>query len=108
MRFRVGDRVKVVTFANMDDIPEGAEESLKGATGEITEVSEEYIYPYEIKFDDEELNNFGCTLWSGEELEEIDNRVNLAIDGIIKLIKEEMYGSWDEIINDLETLKGIK
>ncbi|MER2008606.1 MAG: hypothetical protein ABS939_14235, partial [Psychrobacillus sp.] len=47
MKYKVGDRVTVVSSEM---------QHLIGQSGVITDVDEEYIFPYEVKFDDDSLN----------------------------------------------------
>jgi hypothetical protein len=72
MKFNVGDKVKIVSFNDKNDISKGGEEILKGATGKIINIDTSYIYPYRIEFDDDNVQKLDCIFWSGEELELIN------------------------------------
>lgn len=63
MKFKVGDRVKVVG--------EKVEDAVKGAIGTIVEVDPEWAYPYYVKYEDKDLD-FTQDLFCDDDLELID------------------------------------
>jgi len=67
MRFETGDRVRVVKAEN--DIMDIEPEKFIGACGIIDDYHEDLEYPYEITFDNEELNDSDNALWKKDELE---------------------------------------
>jgi hypothetical protein len=106
VKFSIGDKVKVIDFVTLNDIPEGGDKLLKGATGTVLKIDKTYIYPYEIKFDDEELNKIGCDFWVEEELEFtnkkretweglcIDDDKVYILEWIHEQIKHKPWGTW--------------
>lgn len=60
MKYKVGDRVTVVSSEM---------QHLIGQSGVITDVDEEYIFPYEVKFDDDSLNGVSMvTLFAEDDI----------------------------------------
>lgn len=63
-KFKIGDKVKVVR------VDEYSDERLLGAIGTIVDIDEDWVYPYEVKYDDEQFNNDGMqNLFGEDELE---------------------------------------
>jgi hypothetical protein len=60
MKFNIDDRVMVVKNGD----------PLLGQVGKIIDIDPDWVYPYEIQFDDESLNGLDCeTLFAEEDIE---------------------------------------
>lgn len=62
MRYKVGDRV-VVAYPNSKDVMR-----LKGQTGVVVDIDEEWTNPYDIDFDDKEANKLELLFMESELL----------------------------------------
>ncbi len=59
MKFTVGQRVRVVAVSEEDsDLKEDYEKVFINQMGEIIDIFDAEDYPYEVKFDDEEIETF--------------------------------------------------
>ncbi|MEH7116109.1 hypothetical protein V7128_01620 [Neobacillus vireti] len=106
MKFQVGDSVKIVSISDTNEITKDDIPKLIGSTGKIIKIDKNYIYPYEIEFDADELNMLGYDFWSGDELESINKKretwEGLCIDDdkiyilewIHEQIKHKPWGTW--------------
>ncbi|AKQ08419.1 hypothetical protein PQE66_gp104 [Bacillus phage PBC2] len=69
MKFKKGDKVKIVRISDEVGFEKEEIKLLTNSTGVIVNVDPEYKFPYEIKFDNKEVDELEIDLWSDNELE---------------------------------------
>lgn len=70
MKFKLWDKVRVVVQ------PEGARRNLVGCTGTIVDIDEDWVFPYEVAYDDESIEDTDICLFDDGFLEPIKNKDN--------------------------------
>lgn len=73
MKYRVGDKVKVVKVEEGFDYSPEDLKSIIGAIGEITKIDSKYEYPYTVEFNDSRMQELDLNLWKDEELDFSEN-----------------------------------
>jgi hypothetical protein len=79
MNYKVGDRVVVVS---------GEDESLIFKTGKVIDIDPEWIYPYEIQFDDDSLNGLEANTLFGNKEIVLESEFAKRHDEVIKPVEQ--------------------
>lgn len=77
MKFQIGDKVVVTQVNSPDSLNDAEVKDYVGEEGVIKAINPTYYYPYEIVFNNEEIERMGNGLWAENEIDFASNHVKV-------------------------------